>query len=319
MTELMTDKLLQEFTTHLLDKGRSRLTVSGYQRAIEHFLRWFEQTNEKNFLLNEVTPADIHAYCQFMLTKQSKANTINYKLVALSALMKWAVQTGLAESDPTKQMPNFRPSSEYIPKYLDKNAQNALLRAVEEDLRLSRIRYPKRWVARQRDASMVIFIMQTGLKMEETLALRLSDLHLGERKGSVLVRHEKGSKQRTVPLNTGARKAIEDWLKVRPEIDTDYVWVALESDSKSDSIRSLSSRGVQRSILRLGQDAGLNNLTPTMLRNTFTKNLVDSGVSLEKVAALLGHINLNTTRIYYTSSLNDLEKAVEMPLKKRKQ
>ena len=37
-------------------------------------------------------------------------------------------------------------------------------------------------------------------------------------------------------------------------------------------------------------------------------------LSLEKVAALLGHSNLNTTRIYITPSEQDLEKAVEQPL-----
>jgi integrase/recombinase XerC len=39
--------------------------------------------------------------------------------------------------------------------------------------------------------------------------------------------------------------------------------------------------------------------------------LVDSGVGLEKVAALLGHSSLNTTRIYVTPNQKDLEQAVE--------
>jgi integrase/recombinase XerC len=46
----------------------------------------------------------------------------------------------------------------------------------------------------------------------------------------------------------------------------------------------------------------------------YGKNLIDAEVSLEKVAALLGHSNLNTTRIYLTPSEQDLEKAVEKPL-----
>lgn len=47
------------------------------------------------------------------------------------------------------------------------------------------------------------------------------------------------------------------------------------------------------------------------LRHTFGKNLVDAGVSLDRVAALLGHENLNRTRIYTTASLADLQHAVE--------
>ncbi len=51
--------------------------------------------------------------------------------------------------------------------------------------------------------------------------------------------------------------------------------------------------------------------SPHTLRHTFAKNLVDAEVSLDRVAALLGHENLNTTRIYTTPSVHDLTEAVE--------
>ncbi len=45
-------------------------------------------------------------------------------------------------------------------------------------------------------------------------------------------------------------------------------------------------------------------------RHTFSKNLIDSGVSLEKVAALLGHARLETTMIYITPSQPVLSRTV---------
>jgi len=47
-------------------------------------------------------------------------------------------------------------------------------------------------------------------------------------------------------------------------------------------------------------------------RRAFAKNLTDASVSPEKAAALLGHSNLNATRVYVTPSEKDLEKAVEV-------
>jgi len=47
------------------------------------------------------------------------------------------------------------------------------------------------------------------------------------------------------------------------------------------------------------------------LRHTFAKNLINAGVSLEKVASLLSHSSLNTNRIYITQGEKDLENAVE--------
>jgi integrase/recombinase XerC len=76
--------------------------------------------------------------------------------------------------------------------------------------------------------------------------------------------------------------------------------------------KPLSSRSAQRNIKRMGQLAGIENLTPHILRHTFAKSLIDQGVSLEKIATLLGHSNLNTTRIYIAPNQQDLQKAVDI-------
>jgi integrase/recombinase XerC len=55
----------------------------------------------------------------------------------------------------------------------------------------------------------------------------------------------------------------------------------------------------------------LQELTPHILRHSFAKNLANKNVGLEKIAALLGHASLNTTRIYVTPDTRDLERAVE--------
>jgi integrase/recombinase XerC len=66
---------------------------------------------------------------------------------------------------------------------------------------------------------------------------------------------------------------------------------------------------VQRLLADWGRRAGVE-VTPHTLRHSFAKNLINAGVSMEKVAALLGLANLNTTRIFTTPSFTDLEMAV---------
>jgi integrase/recombinase XerC len=299
--------LLETFTNHLESQDRSPLTVRGYLADLRSFIRWFEQANNEDFMIQAVTPTDIRQYRDHLLDEaQRKASTINRHLAALSVFMGWAEKNGQIESDPTQDVRNI-PQVNSGPKYLNKKQQFALQRAIEKDLQLSRLRYPKRWRSRQRDASLVTFLLHTGLRLQEALDLRRNDVEIGERKGQVLVRQGKGRKQRTVPLNAEARKAVQDWLAVRPDVNGDHLWVAVEDDADG----ALSGRSVQRVLTRLGQNAGLDSLTPHQLRHTFGKNLVDSGVGLEKVAALLGHANLNTTRIYITPNQQDLEQAVD--------
>jgi integrase/recombinase XerC len=68
---------------------------------------------------------------------------------------------------------------------------------------------------------------------------------------------------------------------------------------------------VQRVLKRYGEDAGIEKITPHVLRHSFAKNLTNKGVGIEKVAQLLGYENLNTTHIYIKPDFKDLEKAVE--------
>ena len=298
--------ILDDFKKYLQSQDLAKLTLTGYLSDLSLFIQWFEKMNRETFALERVTPSDAKEYKDYLLNaERRKANTINRKLAALSALMRWARETGQIQVDPLERIKGIRTVAG-SPKWLDKHAQFSLQRAIEKDLQVSRLRFPKRWVTRQRDASLTIFMLHTGLRLNECMKLHLSDVEISDRKGSVLVQNGKGGKQRSIPLNAEARKALDEWLKVRPKGD-DFLWVAIEADDCS----GLTGRTVQRVLKRYAQDAGLDELTPHILRHTFAKNLVNNGVSLEQVAMLLGHSSLNTTRIYITPSQQDLQKAVE--------
>ena len=294
------------FRKYLVGQDCSEVTVHGYLANIEQFAVWFKLTNGEELTPERLTPTDVKQYRQYLLTVQRrKASTVNRHLAALSAYVRSARANGEIEGDPTENVKSIRQVSS-APKWLDRNEQYALQRAIERDVQISKLQYPKRWVTRRRDASLVLLLLHTGLRLSEATALRLEDFQISERKGSLMVQNGKGGKQRSIPLNADARKALEEWLAVRPESGTDHLWVSEGNDTEG-----LSPRAVQRVLHRYGKDAKLEDLTPHVCRHTFAKNLVDRGVGLEKVAALLGHANLNTTRLYTTPDIHDLEKAVQ--------
>ena len=301
----MTTNLLSDFEKHMNGMDVSKLTVRGYLSDLQNFARWFEGTNGEVLSVNRITPTDVKEYKQFLLTvEHRKASTINRRLAALSALTRWARQTGQITSDPTEYIKGV-PSSARGPKWLDKHQQFKLMRAVENDLELAASHYPKRWLTRRRDASLVLFLLHTGLRLSEAVGLRTEDVQLSERKGNVLVQNGKGNKQRHVPLNLEARKALQNWLAVCPK--SEFLWTVVEGSREEP----LSGRTVQRILQRYAKAAGIDALTPHVCRHTFAKNLVENEIGLEKVAALLGHSSLNTTRMYITPSEKDLEMAVE--------
>jgi integrase/recombinase XerC len=304
---MTTTNIFNAFEQYLQDKDVSILTLRGYLSDVQQFAGWFEQSNSETFSLPAITPTDIREYRQFLQsTEKRKASTVNRKLAALSALMRWGIQSGQITSDPTENVKSVQ-QSVAAPRWLDKHEQFALQRAIEKDLQLAQLRYPRRYVTRCRDASLILFLLHTGLRLSEVVALELSDVQISDRKGSTLVRRGKGNKQRSVPLNSEARKALQEWLAVRPQVSDPFIWIAVEAAADD----GISGRTVQRILHRYAQDAELQGLTPHILRHTFAKNLANKNVGLEKIAALLGHASLNTTRIYVTPDARDLERAVE--------
>jgi integrase/recombinase XerC len=299
--------MFDKFERSLEEKDRSILTRKGYLSDLRFFVDWFERKNDEKFSPEAVTPTDLREYKQYLSAeKKHLANTISRHFASLTVYFNWAISEKLIETNPAKGIKSIKQNA-ITPRWLDKKEQFALRRAMEKDLQIALLRYPKRWAGRQRDFSMVTIIQNTGLRLAEAVSLGLGDIQLSERKGSVLVRHGKGDKQRIIPLNADARKALEDWLEIRPQTPgNNFLFIALESEAEG----ALSHRTIQRIVRRYGQDAGLPDLSPHTLRHTFAKNLVNSGVSLEKVAALLGHSSLETTRIYITPSVQDLAQAV---------
>jgi len=277
-------------------------TVRGYVRDVAAFAKWFEQTTGERATPEVVTPTDVREYRGWMQRQGLKAATINRRLHALRAWLDWAQAEGVIRSNPAAKV-KIIAEADHGPRWLDKRERYALQRAAERILQTARLHYPQRWVVYERDALLVLWLLNTGLRAGEVVRLSVDDLTLTARKGQVLVQG-KGRKQRTVPLNAEARRAAQRWLKVRAEagITAPILW---------STGGALTTRTVQRAVARVAKEARLENVTPHVLRHTFAKSLIDAGSGLEKVAKLLGHSSLDTTRRYVEPGRQDLERAVE--------
>jgi site-specific recombinase XerD len=282
---------LDRFRAHLAATGKSAHTITAYTRDVRLFGEWFDQTNGRALSPESITPIDVRQYRSYLLTvKKHKPATVNRKLASLSAFCEWARGKELIPANPTEDISlveEVRPA----PKWLDKNQQYALLRAVQEK-------------GKKRDIALITLMINTGLRVSEVSQLRVDDLQITPRKGSVTVRGGKGEKFRSVPLNVDARKALQEYLEERPAEDDARLF-------RGQRGKPLQPSGIYYLIKRYAYDAHLEDVTPHTLRHTFGKNLVDAGVPLDRVAQLLGHESVDTTRIYTTPSEQDLQREVE--------
>jgi integrase/recombinase XerC len=300
--------LVEAFVTYLRAMDRSAATIRGYRIGVETFQTWFESTTGQALAPALITPLDVRAFKAHLQTFL-KANSVNHYLAGLRAFCAWALATGKAEHNPVTNIKLVK-QADRAPKWLSRPEQYALLRATEQAVQLGELRAQGDATApgavwAKRDRAIVRLLMAAGLRLSEAAALQTGDVEIKARSGSVTVRSGKGNKRRVVPLNADARKALGEWLSVRPDGGAE---TALFVSQKGGA---LSARAMAEAVKNLGAKAGLEGLHPHLLRHSCAKNLVDQGIGIEKVAMILGHESLETTRLYTMPSEADLQAAVE--------
>lgn len=167
-----------------------------------------------------------------------------------------------------------------------------------------------------RNKAMVIFALNTGLRVSELTGLNVDDVVNGHIRKELKVRKEiaKGKRERIIPLNQKARQIIKDLLDFNEE--RAYL---VKKDSPlfiSRKGKRITSRQVENIIKRLREHSEIDvDMTPHTLRHSFATRLMKKGVGLRVIQTLLGHKNLSTTQIYTHVDREDLEKAVNSYLR----
>ncbi len=286
------DNLLNQYKIFLQEKDLSAQTIRGYINDLRKFINWYQETEGELPCTNNIGPLDLVEFKRYLQNKNQKPATINRAIMALSSFFGWCIEQGHLNHNPAiniKLLPEVRTA----PKSLSRTEQLSLMRSVQSS-------------GKVRDIAIITLLLHTGLRVSELCSLTTDDIIIRERSGHLIVRSGKGNKRREVPLNSTARTALKEWLKVKKESGS------LFTGKGSDS---LSSRSVEYLIDKYSYQARLEKITPHVLRHTFCKSLVDAGESLDRVALLAGHDNLNTTARYTMATCKDLEKSVgKIPL-----
>ena len=138
-----------------------------------------------------------------------------------------------------------------------------------------------------RDLALVEFLYASACRVSEVSHLDITDVDLDGLECTVL---GKGNKERVVYLTEVAAMYLRRYLDTRHDTSS-ALFVGRGT-------RRIGKNGIEAVVKRLGKTAGVENAHPHRYRRTRATNLLDRGMNIQDVAAILGHADLKTTQIY---------------------
>jgi Site-specific recombinase XerD len=141
------------------------------------------------------------------------------------------------------------------------------------------------------------------LRLQELLGLQVADIDSAR---LVLhLRHGKGQKDRLVPLSPRLLQVLRAyWRGYRPAT---WLFPGIQP------ALALTDGTVQRICKRTARRAGLSKrVHPHTLRHSFATHLLEAGVDLLSVQALLGHSHFHTTAKYLHVSMRRLQQLPQL-------
>ncbi|MGN4669624.1 tyrosine-type recombinase/integrase [Bacillus cereus group sp. MYBK234-1] len=288
--------LISDFISSLSQEGDLHTkTLKEYTSDLKDFVFWFENVWGKHaedtlFHPIEVTARTIARYREHMqVTRLLKPSTINRRINSIKRYFDWAKQKGLVQTNYSKSI-KFVPTKKTSPKRMSDKEEAALMYAVEKYGTL-------------RDRAMIIFMLHTGLRSMEVCDVQIEDVIMRKRGGYVVVRSGKRNKQREVPLNSTARCALEEHIRLS-EISQSYLFPSSKTGKR------LQERAIRHILQKYIRLAKLEGFSAHDLRHRFGYVMAER-TPLHRLAQIMGHDNLNTTMIYVRATQEDLQGEVE--------
>ena len=146
---------------------------------------------------------------------------------------------------------------------------------------------------RERDAALVALAYAGGFRRAELVALDVTDYHRDSGRLRVV---GKGNKERAVFLANGARDALHAWLRVRGR-EPGPLLLPVDRHGRVRP-RRLTEQTVYDRLHYLAERAGVAAFSPHDCRRSLAGDLLDAGVDLATVQAVLGHASPATTARY---------------------
>jgi integrase/recombinase XerD len=224
------------------------------------FLRYLEQERGNHPRTRNQRLAAVHTLFDYIASRQPEMLAVCQRVAAIPMKRAAPAETHFLERDEVEQLFQHLPSSGRL----------AL-----------------------RDRALLLFLYNTGARVQEVAELRAS--HLGLKAPAIARLHGKGDKWRTCPLWPQTTQLLMELLGP-PNTQTDQP--VFRSATGQPLTRFGIYKIVRRHARQLDDPRTERRVSPHTFRHTAAVHLLESGVEVNVIRGWLGHADLTTTNRY---------------------
>ncbi len=259
----------KQFRDFLVNNKRSNATIVAYGKDIEQLVQFLAELKKHH--VNEATKEDIETFLAQMSAKGYTPKSISRKINSTRTFYRFLKINEYVTDDPSLLVnhPEYQLAA---PRILNPTEYRALRDAARNDARMFAI---------------IELLLQTGIRIGELANLTLEDITPEGLRITPMEKHE----ERLVPLNQSAKSALERYIKIRPQVKENRIFV-------TKSGRPFLIRNIRTAVERYFRMAEIKGAKVNDLRHTFIAHHLKHGVSIVLLSKIVGHKRLSTTQRY---------------------
>ena len=280
---------LEQFIKYLkFQKRYSQHTVAAYENDLLQFSSFLTSIDQNYATANHQS---VRAWIVNLMDDGLESKSVNRKISSLRSFYKYLLIEEIVTKNPVTKVQTPKVTKK-LPSFISDDKLNLLLDNHTFTNEFESIR----------DKLILELLYGTGIRLNELIQLKLSDIQIVEKTLKVL---GKRNKERIIPVNTTLTNSLINYIKLR----TEKLFI---NQSEALIITNTGNAAYSKFIYRtvhqyLSLVTTQDKKSPHILRHTFATTLLNKGADINAIKDLLGHANLAATQVYTHNSIERIK------------
>ena len=262
----ISDATIRRYIVDLQQRGKYTVCASDYSKELNHP----ERRRDYRTPISDIT--------------------INNYLRNLKAFFNWLDFEGVLSKNPMEHI-----------KPLKVDRKNKEFLTDEEFAKLCNI-LDLSYFSEHRDHTVIMLLMDTGMRLGECLLITSEDLDLSSRAITLRGENTKSRHSRTVFFSKKMEQTLRRWLKFKDRY-CESIYLFPRHDGETINISSFEAnfrKYMRKACIK-------KDISPHALRNNFAKRCLMSGMDIYTLSRILGHSSVTVTeKTYLDLTDNDI-------------